>query len=103
MSRLISNRKTNLNAVDNKVKTGLATLGAAIGNTCFVAAFLSKRVNKIEKLLDNLAYLNKSQCAVGIPRSCHGAQIWYIPRDVTLRQQTPLLFCRNLTIVREQT
>ena len=50
-----------------------------------MAAFLSKRVNKIEKLLDNLAYLNKSQCAVGIPRSCHGA-----PKTVySLRCNTP--------------
>ena len=76
----------DLNAIDNRVKTnskeGLEILGAAIGNPSFVAASLRKRVNKIEKLLDNLAYLH---CALGILRSCLGA-----PKMVySLRCNTP--------------
>ena len=51
----------DLSAIDNMVKRnskeGLAILGAAIGNPSFVTASLRKRVNKIEKLLDNLAHL----------------------------------------------
>ena len=68
----------DLNAIDNRVKRnskeGLEILGAAIGNPSFVAASLRKRFNKIGKLLDNLAYLEDPHCALGILRSCLGAQ-----------------------------
>ena len=64
----------DLNAIDNRVKRnskeGLEILGAAIGNHSFVAAALRKGVNKIEQLLDNLAYVDDPQCALGILRSC---------------------------------
>ena len=68
----------DLNAIDNRVKRnnneGLEILGAAIGNPSFVAASLSKRVSKIEKLLIfRLAYLDDPHCALGILRSCLGA------------------------------
>ena len=60
-------------------------MGAAIGNPSFVAASLRKRVNKIEKLLDNLAYLDDPHCALGILRSSLGA-----PKMVlSLRCNTP--------------
>ena len=79
----------DLNALDNRVKRkskeGLGILGAAIGNPSFVAASLRKRVNKIEKLVDNLAYLDDPPCALGILRSCPGA-----PKMVySLRCNTP--------------
>ena len=79
----------NLNAIDTRVKRnskeGLEILGAAIGNHSFVAASLRKRVNKIEKLLENLAYLDDPYCALGILRSCLGA-----PKMVySLRCNTP--------------
>ena len=67
----------DLNDIDNRLKRnskeGLEILGAAIGNPNFVAASLRKRVNKIEKLLDNLAYLDDPHCALGILRSYFGA------------------------------
>ena len=60
----------DLNAIDNRVKRnsqeGFEILGAAVRNPSFVAASLRKRVNKIEKLLDNLAYLDDPHCALGI-------------------------------------
>ena len=66
-------------------KEGLEILGAAISNPSFVAASLRKRVNKIEKLLDNLAYLDDPHCALRILRSCLGA-----PKMVnSLRCNTP--------------
>ena len=79
----------DLTAIDNRVKRnseeGLEILGAAIGKPSFVAASLRKRVNKIEKLLDNLAYLDDPHCALGILRSCLGA-----PKMVySLRCSTP--------------
>ena len=79
----------DLNAIDNRVmrnsKEGLEILGAAIGNPSFLAASLRKRVNKIEKLLDNLAYLDDPHCVLIILRSCLGA-----PRMVySLRCNTP--------------
>ena len=67
----------DLNDIDNRVKRnskeGLEILGAAIGNPNFVASSLRTRVNKIEKLLDNLAYLDDPHCALGILRRCLGA------------------------------
>ena len=69
--------RVDLNAIDNRVKRnskeGLEILGVAMGNPTFVAESLRKRVNKIEKLLDNLAYLDDPHCALGILRSCLGA------------------------------
>ena len=58
---------------------------SAAGNPSFVPASLRKRVNKIEKLLDNLTYLDDPPCALGIFRSCLGA-----PKMVySLRCTTP--------------
>ena len=79
----------DLNAIDNRVKRnskeGLEIWGAAIDKPCFVAASLRKKVNKIEKLLDNLAYLDDPHRALGILRNCLGA-----PKMVySLRCNTP--------------
>ena len=68
--------QVDLNAIDNRVKKnsneGPEILGAAIGNPGFFAASL-KEVNKTEKLLDNLAYLEDPHCELGIIESCLGA------------------------------
>ena len=67
----------DLNAIDNRIKKnskeGLEILCAVIGNPSFVATSLRKKVNKIEKLFDNLAYLDDPHCALGILSSCLGA------------------------------
>ena len=52
---------------------GIENLGAAIGSDVFVSSSLLKRVKKLEELLDNLAYVDDPQCALGILRFCHGA------------------------------
>ena len=44
-------------------------LGAAVGTPDLI----QKRVQKIGKLLENLAYINNPQCALGILSSCLGA------------------------------
>ena len=66
-----------MNATDNRVKRnskeGLEILGTANGNPSFVSASLKKGVNKIEKLLDNMAYLDDPHCALGTLSSCLGA------------------------------
>ena len=62
------------NAVYSKIKrksqSGIEILGAAIGTPTFVASCLEKRVKKLEKVLDNLGYIEDPQCALGILRSC---------------------------------
>ena len=60
------------NTVKRKSKEGFEILGAAIVNPSFVAASLRKNVSKIEKLLDNLAYLDDPHFALGILRSYFG-------------------------------
>ena len=60
-------------------------MGAAIETPTFVASCLEKRVKKIEKVIDNLGYIEDPQCALGILRSCLGA-----PKLVySLRCNTP--------------
>ena len=49
---------------------GIEILRAAIGSESFVSSCLLKRVNKLEELLDNLAYVDDPQCALSILRSC---------------------------------
>ena len=77
------------NAVDSKIKrnsqSGIEILGAAIGKPTFVASCLEKRVEKLEKVLDNPGYIEDPQCALAILRSCLGA-----PKLVySLRCSTP--------------
>ena len=66
--------KGALNTIDSRIKRnsrdGLEILGAAVGSPRFVASSKQKRVQKIEKLLENLGYINDPQCALGILRSC---------------------------------
>ena len=62
-----------VNRVERNSKEGLEILGSASGNLSTVAKSLRKRVNKIEKLLDNLAYLDDPQSALGFLRSSLGA------------------------------
>ena len=52
---------------------GIEILGAAIGSDAFVSSCLLKPVKKLEELLDNLAYVDDPQCALGILRFCLGA------------------------------
>ena len=89
----------DLKAIDNGsreiAKKDLKSWGAAIGNPSFLAASLRKRVNKIEKLLDNLSYLDEPHCALGILRSCLGAPKWHSPCDITLRPTNPPLFLQD--------
>ena len=63
--------------VDSLIKRiyfdGIEILGAAIGADAFVSSCLLKRVKKLEELLDNLAYGDDPQCALGILRFCLGA------------------------------
>ena len=63
-----------LNTIDSRIKRNsrevLEILGAVVGSTRFVASSIQKRVQKIEKLLENLEYINDPQCALGILRSC---------------------------------
>ena len=97
-----------LNAIDSRVKRnskeGLEILGAAIGNPRFVAASLRKRFEKIEKLLDNLPYLDETIHIVHSEffEAVLVHQRWYIFCDVTLHLTNPLVFCRILTTFREQ-
>ena len=77
------------NAVDSRIKrnsqSGMEILGSAIETPTFVASCLEKRVKKLEKVLDNLGYIEDPQCALGILRSCLGA-----PKLVySLRCNTP--------------
>ena len=79
----------DLNTIDSRIKRnsreGLETLGAAVGSPRLVASSIQKRVQKFEKLLENLEYINHPQCALGILRSCLGA-----PKMVySLRCNTP--------------
>ena len=59
---------------------GIEILGAAVGSDAFVSCCLLKRVKKLEKLLDNLAYVDDPQCALGILRFCLGApkMVYYL-------------------------
>ena len=60
-------------------------MGAAIGTPTFVASCLEKRVKNLERMLDNLGYIEDTPCALGILRSCLGA-----PKLVySLRYNTP--------------
>ena len=63
--------------VDSLIKRycvdGIEVLGAAIGSDAFVSSCLLKRVEKLEELLDNLAYVDDPQCALGLLRFCLGA------------------------------
>ena len=60
-------------------------MGAAIGTPIFVASCLEKWVRKLEKVLDNLGYIEDPQCALGILRNCLDA-----PKLVySLRCNTP--------------
>ena len=52
---------------------GIETLGAAIGSDAFVFSCLLQRNKKIEEPLDNLAYVDGPQCALGILRFWLGA------------------------------
>ena len=52
---------------------GIEILGAAIRSDAFVSSCLLKRFKKLEELLDNLAYVDDLQCALGILRFCLGA------------------------------
>ena len=52
---------------------GIEILGAAIGSHAFDSSCLLKRVKKLEELLENLAYVDDSQCPLGIMRFCLGA------------------------------
>ena len=52
---------------------GNEILGAAIGSDAFVSSCLLKRVKKLVEFLDNLAYVDDPQCALGILRFCLGA------------------------------
>ena len=77
------------NAVDSRIKrnsqSGIEILVAAIGTPTFVAPCLEKRVKKLEKVLDNLGYIEDPQCTLGILRRCLGA-----PKLVySLRCNTP--------------
>ena len=69
------NRKHDKN--DSLIKRncvdGIEFLGAAIGSDAFVSSCLLKRVKKLEEPLDNLAYVDDPQCALGISRFCLGA------------------------------
>ena len=81
--------KGALNTIDSRIKRnkseGLEILGAAVGSPRFVASSKHKRVQKIEKLLKNLEYINDPHCALGILRSCLGP-----PKMVySLRCNTP--------------
>ena len=76
-------------AVDSRIKrnsqSGIEILGAAIGTPTFVASCLEKRVKKLDKVLDNLGYIEDTQCALGILRRCLSA-----PKLVySLRRNTP--------------
>ena len=51
-----------MNPIDSRIKEssrkGLEILGAAVGSPRLVASLAQKRVQKIEKLLENLEYIN---------------------------------------------
>ena len=90
----------DLNAIDNKVMRHsivLENLGAAIGNSSFVAASLTKRVIKIEKLLYNMDYLDVPHCALGFLRSCLDApkMVYCL---IQLNPTNSLSFCMILLI-----
>ena len=63
--------------VDSLIKRnrvdGIEILEAAIGSDAFVSSCLLKRVKKLDELLDNLAYVDDLQCALGILCFCPGA------------------------------
>ena len=65
---------TCFHALDSSIKRNsqseIEILGAAIGTPTFVASCLEKRVKKLEKVLDNLVYLEDPQCTLGNLRSC---------------------------------
>ena len=69
--------KEALNTIDSRIKINskepLETLSAAVGSPQNVASSIQKRVQKIEKLLEKLEYINDPQCSLGILRSCLGA------------------------------
>ena len=77
------------NAVDSRIKknsqSAIEILSAAIGIPTFFASGFEKRVKNLEKVLDNLGYIEDPQCALGILRRCLGA-----PKLVySLRCNTP--------------
>ena len=63
---------------------GIIILGAAIGSDAFVSSCLLKRVKKLEELLDNLAFVDDPQCALGILRFCLGVPNWTTVCNVIL-------------------
>ena len=66
--------KGPLNTTDSKItrksRDGLEMLGVAVGSPRFLASSIQKRVHDIEKLLENLEYIDDPQCALGILSSC---------------------------------
>ena len=81
--------KRALNTIDSRFKEssrkGLEIRGAAVGSPRLVASLIKKRVQKIEKLLENLEYINITQCALDSIRSCLGTPIMVY----SLRCNTP--------------
>ena len=67
----------SMTKIDSLIKRncvdGIEILGAAIGSDDFVSSCLLKRVKNLEELLDNFAYVDDPQCALGILRFCLGA------------------------------
>ena len=67
----------SMTKVDSLIKRdcvdGIEILGAAIGSDAFVSSCFLKRFKKLEQLLDNLAYVDDTRCALGILRFCLGA------------------------------
>ena len=69
--------KGALKTIDSRMKRnsgeGLEIQGTAVGSPRFVASSIQKRVQKIEKILEDFECINDPQCALGILRSCPGA------------------------------
>ena len=67
----------SLTKIDSLIKRncvdGIEILGAAIGSDAFVSSCLLERVKKLGELVDNLAYVDDRQCALGILRFGLGA------------------------------
>ena len=63
--------------VDSLIKrnyvVGIEFLGAAMGSDTFISSCLLERAEKLEDLLNNLAYTDDPQGALGIFRFCFGA------------------------------
>ena len=76
--------------VDSLIKRnwvdGIEVLGAAIRFDAFVSSCLLKRVKKLDELLDNLACVDDSQCALGILRFCYS---FFAKMVYSLRYNSP--------------